>query len=35
MRRVARVSVQIPTWKDLNGIQRKEAVVNAGLTVIF
>jgi len=35
MRHVARVSVQIPTWKDLNGIQRKKAVVNAGLTVIF
>jgi len=32
---VARIAVQIPTWKDLNGVQNEQAVYNAGLTYIF
>lgn len=32
---VARVGVQIPTWKDLNGEQTEKAVVNAGVTYLF
>ena len=32
---VARVSVQIPTWKDLNGIQTEKPVYNVGLTYLF
>ncbi len=32
---VARVSVQIPTWKGLNGEQTERAVYNAGLTYVF
>lgn len=32
---VARVSVQIPTWKNLNGEQTEKAVYNAGLTFLF
>ncbi len=32
---VARASVQIPTWKNLNGIQKEKAVFNAGLTYLF
>ena len=32
---VARVSVQIPTWKNLNGEQTERAVYNAGLTFLF
>jgi hypothetical protein len=32
---VVRASVQIPTWKDLNGEQTEKPVYNAGLTVMF
>ena len=32
---VARVGVQIPTWRNLNGEQTEKAVVNAGLTYLF
>ncbi len=32
---VARVGVQIPTWRNLNGEQTERAVVNAGLTYLF
>lgn len=32
---VARASVQIPVWEDLNGIQDEKPVVNAGLTYVF
>jgi hypothetical protein len=32
---VARASVQIPAWEDLNGVQDEKPVVNAGLTYVF
>jgi hypothetical protein len=32
---VARASVQIPTWKDLNGIQTEKAVFNVGMSYLF
>jgi hypothetical protein len=32
---VARVAVQVPAWKDLNGVQEEKAVVNSGVTYLF
>ena len=32
---VARVAVQIPVWKSLNGVQKEKPLVNAGLTFVF